>query len=283
MRALSGASFEESLRFSMIGSHRIDFVYMTRVLLLLLSLVALQSLRYANGSTAALYSVHAKALQSNQQLTLDQIRRLLEANHPDENIARDIRRLGLAFRPNRKTREDLRKLGAGDFTIEAILEVEARAAYEVYVNERQDARRLKLGKEFLLEYPRSEHVKDVVAGNLKASQAIFNAEFQSFSRSPNAASLDQLLAHGREILDQRPENSVVVEVTTQLAVATARGMLGNFYSDLEKSREYANQALKLLQETPSQSVAEPEANNKLRAATHTRGLSSNCFWNPHSS
>lgn len=267
MRALSGASFEESLRFSMIGSHRIDFVYMTRVLLLLLSLVALQSLRHANGSTAALYSVHAKALQSNQQLTLDQIRRLLEANHPDENIARDIRRLGLAFRPNGKTREDLRKLGAGDFTIEAILEAEARAAYEVYVNERQDARRLKLGKEFLLEYPRSEHVKDVVAGNLKASQAIFNAEFQSFSRSPNAASLDQLLAHGREILDQRPENSVVVEVTTQLAVATARGMLGNFYSDLEKSREYANQALKLLQETPSQSVAEPEANNKLRAAS----------------
>jgi hypothetical protein len=242
---------------------------MTRVLFLLISLVVWLGLQHTDGPTAALYSIQARPLQSNQQLTLDKIRRLLEANHPDENLAHDIRTLGLAFRPNAKTREDLRKLGAGDLTIEAILEAEARVAYEVYANEKQDARRLKLGKEFLLEYPQSEHAKDVVAGNLKALQAIFNAEFQSFSRSPNAALLDQLLTHGRELLDQRPESAVVVEVTARLAVATARGMLGNFYSDLEKSREYANQALKLLEETAAQSVAEPEANKKLRAASQS--------------
>jgi uncharacterized caspase-like protein len=232
------------------------------MLLLFILLFGFQSLWRADGSTAP--------AQNPPPLTLSQIERLLEIKAEDEVIAREIGSRGIAFRLDDKTLERLVGLGAGELTRQSLLRAEERAAYQAYANEKQDAaKRLALGKEFLRKYPQSEFAGEVAAGNLKAMREIFAANFQSFSRNPDAQKLDRLLALGHELLNQQPERAVVVEVTTQLALATGRGMLGNFYSDLEQSRAYANQALKLLEETPAHSGVEPEANARLRAANES--------------
>ncbi len=232
---------------------------MARALSLLISFIVMQG--WSHGSGASLYSV-----QSNSPLTLSQIERLLEIKVEDEVIAREVRTRGLAFKLDASTLERLQARGAGELTRQALLQQEERAAYLAYANEQHDAaKRLALGKEFLQKYPQSEYARDVAAGNLKTMREIFSAEFQAFSRNPDAARLSRLLALGNELLGQQPDRAVVVEVTTQLALATGRGMLANFYSDLEQSRAYARRALKLLEESPPN--AESESDARLRAAS----------------
>src|SRR5262249_24858596 len=204
-------------------------------------------------SPAALIPSSARASQPVQvtpPLSLKQVEQMIEGGIDDEVVAREISERGLAFRLPAATLEQLIKRGAGEQTRRALLGQEERAAYAAYANEKQDpSKRLALGKEFLRRHPRSEHAAEVGAGNRKAMLEIFNSESRAFSANPNAASLDRLLAMGRELLSQEPNRAVAVQVTSQLALATGRGMIGNFYSDLEQSREYANQALNLLEET----------------------------------
>ncbi|HKC84414.1 MAG TPA: hypothetical protein VKG02_00490, partial [Blastocatellia bacterium] len=203
--------------------------------------------------TAALISSSAEGLQSAQDtrpLSLKQIEQLIESGIDDEIIAREIRERGLAFRLPEATFEQLVKRGAGGQTRQALLLGEERAAYAAYSNEKQDpAKRLALGKEFLRLHPRSEHAEDVESGNRRATLEIFGAAYKTFSANLDAASLDRLLATGREILGQGPDRAVAAQIKSQLALATGRGMIGGFYSDLEQSRAYAGQALDLLEKT----------------------------------
>src|SRR5262249_17125034 len=186
----------------------------------------------------ALTSSSAKAhlpFQEPRPLTLRQIEQLIESGIDDEVIAREIRERSLAFRLPAATLEQLVKRGAGEQTRQALLRQEERAAYAAYMNEKQDAaKRLALGKEFLRRHPRSERAAEVESGNRRATLEIFNAAYNAFSANPGAASLDRLLATGREILSQGPDQAVAAQVTSQLALATGRGMIGNFYSDLEQ-------------------------------------------------
>jgi len=202
-------------------------------------------------SHAALISTSAKAplsFQDTRPLTLKQVEQLIESRIDDEVVAREIRERGLAFRLPEATFEQLVKRGAGGQTRQALLLQEERAAYAAYTNEKQDpAKRLSLGKEFLRRHPRSEHAAEVESGNRRATLDIFGAAYKTFSANLDAASLDRLLATGREILSQGPDRAVAAQITSQLALATGRGMIGGFYSDLEQSRAYASQALDLLQ------------------------------------
>src|SRR6266542_2612838 len=202
-------------------------------------------------SHAALISTSAKAplsFQDTRPLTLKQVEQLIESRIDDEVVAREIRERGLAFRLPEATFERLVKRGAGGQTRQALLLQEERAAYAAYTNEKQDpAKRLSLGKEFLRRHPRSEHAAEVESGNRRATLDIFGAAYKTFSANLDAASLDRLLATGREILSQGPDRAVAAQITSQLALATGRGMIGGFYSDLEQSRAYASQALDLLQ------------------------------------
>jgi len=203
--------------------------------------------------SAAMISSLAKGPQSAQDtrpLSLKQIEQLIESGIDDEIIAREIRERGLAFRLPEATFEQLVKRGAGGQTRQALLLQEERAAYAAYTNEKQDpAKRLSLGKEFLRRHPRSEHAAEVESGNRRATLDIFGAAYKTFSANLDAASLDRLLATGREILSQGPDRAVAAQITSQLALATGRGMIGGFYSDLEQSRVYASQALDLLEKT----------------------------------
>ncbi|HZF41721.1 MAG TPA: hypothetical protein VE715_23085, partial [Blastocatellia bacterium] len=190
------------------------------------------------------------AIQDARPLTLKQIEQLIESGIDDEVIAREIGERGLAFRLPAATLEQLIRRGAGAQTRQALLRQEESAAYAAYLNEKQDpAKRLALGKEFLRRHPRSEHAADIESGNRRATLEVFDVAYKVFSANPDAASLDRLLAIGREILSQAPDRAVAAQVTSQLALATGRGMIGDFYGDLEQSRAYANQALDLLGET----------------------------------
>ncbi len=229
-----------------------------RAFLLLVALLVSQSLLHGRGSMASLHSA-----QSDRPLALSQIERLLESKIEDEVIAREIGARGLAFRLDAATLDRLIKLGAGALTRQALQQQEERAAYQTFANEKDASRRLALGREFLQKYPQSEFAKEVAAGNLRAMREMFSASFQAFSRNPDAPKLDRLLALGHELLSQQPDRAVVVEVTTQLALATGRGMLGNFYGDLERSRSYARQAMKLLEENAPASPSEAAANLSL--------------------
>lgn len=220
-------------------------------------------------SHAALVSTSAKAppsLQDFRQLTLKQVEQLIESRIDDEVVAREIRERGLAFRLPEATFEQLVRRGAGAQTRQALLLQEERAAYTAYSNEKQDpARRLALGKDFLRRHPRSEHAEAVNSGNRRATLEIFDVAYKAFSANPGSASLDRLLATGREILGRAPDRAVNAQVTSQLALATGRGMFGGFYSDLEQSRAYASQALELLKETTPPPGLDAEEYARLRA------------------
>jgi uncharacterized caspase-like protein len=202
------------------------------------------------GVSVAPIAPASTAIQDSPPLTLRQIEQLIENRIDDEVIAREIGERGLAFRLPEETLEQLVRRGAGGRTRQALLGQEERAAYAAYLNEKQDpAKRLALGKEFLRRHPRSEHATEVESGNRRATLEVFDAAYKAFSANPGAASLDRLLAMGREILSHAPDRAVAAQVTSQLAVATGRGMIGDFYTNLEQSQAYANQALELLGET----------------------------------
>ena len=222
---------------------------------------------------AALVSSSVKAslsFQDGRRLTHKQIEQLIEGGIDDEVIAREISERGLAFRLPVATFDQLVKRGAGVQTRRALLRWEERAAYDAYDNEKQDAaKRLALGKEFLRRFPRSERAAEVGAGNRKAILDVFNAESEAFNVNPDAKSLERLLAMGREILSQEPDRAVAVQVTSQLALATGRGMLGNFYNNLEQSRAYADQALTLLDEKTPPPDLDAAEYARLRANSHS--------------
>jgi hypothetical protein len=207
-----------------------------------------------------------RAIQDARPLTLRQIEQLIESRINDEVIALEIGERGLAFRLPEETFELLVRRGAGERTRQALLRQEERAAYAAYLNEKQDpAKRLALGKEFLRRHPKSEHAAEVESGNRRAPLEIFDADYKAFSANPGASSLNRLLAMGREILSHAPDRAIAAHVTSQLAVATGRGMVGDFYTDLEQSQAYANQALDLLGETAPPSGMDAAEYARLRA------------------
>ncbi|MBO0860087.1 MAG: caspase family protein [Chloracidobacterium sp.] len=208
------------------------------------------------------------AIQDARPLTLKQIEQLIESGIDDEVIAREIRERGLGFRLPAATLEQLTRRGAGERTRQALLRQEEIAAYSAYLNEKQDpAKRLTLGKEFLRRHPRSEHAAEVESGNLRARLEIFNSEYRTFSANPDALSLDRLLEMGRELLSLSPDRAIAAQVTSQLALATGRGMIRGFYNDLEQSRAYANQALDMLGETSSPPAIDGSEYARLRAGS----------------
>jgi hypothetical protein len=197
--------------------------------------------------------------QGDRPLTLAQIEKLLEIKIEDENLALQIRRQGIEFRLTEETRDRLRKLGAGKKTEEALQEKEEGAAYAEFSNETNAARRLRLGQAYLQKYPRATERAKVAAEVRKAELDVFELEYRAFSEKPNAASLEKVLAMGRDLLERPPDIPGEAHVASRLAMATGIGMIGNFYTDLDQSRQYADRALRLLEAGNSPEVAQLRA------------------------
>src|SRR5262249_47734007 len=185
-------------------------------------------------SPVALIPSSARAHQPVQvtpPLSLKQVEQMIEGGIDDEVVAREISERGVTFRLLQGTLEQLIKRGAGEQTRRAHPRLGKRAANEAYANEKEDATNPPaLGKGNSRRHPRSQHAAEVEAGNRKAMLEVFNAESRTFNANPDAKSLERLLAMGREILSQEPDRAVAVQVTSQLALATGRGMIGYFYN-----------------------------------------------------
>ena len=227
-------------------------------------------------ASACLHCGHAKAcptfsgftgkafFQTDRPLTLNQIEQLLDSKIEDPIIAREIRKLGIAFRVDAVLLDGLLKRGVGAQTRQALEQHEERAATAELFNEKNAARRLTLSKEFLQRFPRSSESARVAAEIRKAELEIFEESFRTFSDAPSAAGLEQVLTLGRDLLRRQPDRPTVVQVASKLALATGRGMIGNFYSDLEQSRAFANRALELLESPAPPPGLDQQTYNQLR-------------------
>lgn len=204
-------------------------------------------------------------IQTDPPLNLSQVEDLLKLGLGDENIAREIRKRGVGFRVDQATLDRLGKFGAGEQTRRALLQQEERAAYAEFSNEKNPAKRLDLGQEFLRKHSRSSEAAKVTAELRKVEIEIFDAAYRSFSDNPSSSGLEQVLTLGREILRRRPDRATVAQITSKLALATGRGMIGNFYNDLEQSRAYADQSLRLLEDTSPPPGMDQQSYNQLRA------------------
>ena len=136
---------------------------------------------------------------------------------------------------------------------------EERAAYEAWFNEKDESKKLALGKTFVEKFPQSEYgtkwVKPWVEGAiLRESYKTFTTTLQDFYKG-DAAKLEPLTKTGDEILAKQPDQAFIV---SQLALATGRGVLGQSYKDFEKSKAYASKALQLLSSEKAPEGWKPE-------------------------
>jgi hypothetical protein len=189
--------------------------------------------------------------QQAAPLKLNQIERLLDLQFEDHLLAAEITQRGLAFRVNAQIIEQLQRRGLGTQAKQALLFQEEQQAYAAFADKTSDAaKRLALGREFLRLYPHSEHLAKVQAALPELELEAFKASFQAFSQAPDLLKLSQLFESGQLLLRGRADSGAILLVRTYQAVASARGALGNFYQDLQRSQALTKAALQLLEATP---------------------------------
>ncbi|MEP7343472.1 MAG: caspase family protein [Acidobacteriota bacterium] len=216
--------------------------------------------------------LHAPAYgspQNDRPLNLSTIEQLLKIEAGDEVIAGQIRKVGIDFRVDAATLDRLGKLGAGERTKQALRQHEERAAYTEFSNEKNPATRLTLGRAFLQKYPLNAAAPKVKAELRKVEFEVFEAAFRTYSDNPTLSGLNQVLTLGNRLLGRYADRAMVVQVTPKMAIAAHKGMIGNFYNDLEHSRGYANQALMHLEDP----APPPEMDRQTYSQLRTRSLS----------
>lgn len=206
-----------------------------------------------------------KIPQSERPLSVGTIEQLLKIDAGDEVIAGQIRKVGIDFRVDQATLDRLGKLGAGERIKQALRQQEELKAYAAFSNEKNPAMRLSLGREFLRKYPLNAEAATIKAGLRKVELEVFEAAFQAYSNTPTLSGLDQVLKLGQGLLTQYIDRAMVVQVTPKMALAAHKGMIGNFYNDLEHSRGYANRALKDLEDPTTPPGLDSQTFGKLRA------------------
>ncbi|MEK7831066.1 MAG: hypothetical protein AAB401_08275 [Acidobacteriota bacterium] len=204
--------------------------------------------------------------QDDRKLKRGTIEQLLKLEVGDEVIAGQIRKFGIDFRVDSETLDSLSKLGAGERTKQALRQHEERAAYEEFSNEKNPAKRLSLGRAFLQKYPLNSEAPKIKAELLKVELEVFETAYQAYSDKPTLSGLDQVVKLGQGLLaSQGIDRGLIVPVTLKMALAAHKGMIGNFYSDLERSRGYANRALKDLEDPTPPPGFDGQTFGKLRA------------------
>ncbi|MBP6822176.1 MAG: caspase family protein, partial [Acidobacteria bacterium] len=204
--------------------------------------------------------------QDDKPLTDQQVEDLLKVPMEDEHLARQILQRGISFRLTPEKLAGLMKLGLGEKTKQVLQEKEKLAAYDELSRETNPARRKILASEFLLNYPNSVNSAKVTDELRNAETVEFELEFRTFFSKPDANGLEKVLTLGRGLLQRNPDAVVSMQVIPRLAVATGKGVIGSFYDNLEQSREYANQSLKLLENPSPPPGVNPQTYDQIRAA-----------------
>ncbi len=238
---------------------------MARLLLLLTIFASQLSAPIGSAHQPVLMASAYEIPQSERPLSVSTIEQLLKIEAGDEVIAGQIRKVGIDFRVDQMTLDRLEKLGAGERTKQALRQQEELKAYAEFSNEKNPSMRLTLGKVFLRKYPLNAEAANIKAELRKVELEVFDATFQAYSNNPTLTGLDQVLKLGQGLLAQYPDRAMAVQVTPKMAVAAHKGMIGNFYSDLEQSRGYANRALKDLEDLTPPTGMDSQTFGKLRA------------------
>ncbi|MBK8315434.1 MAG: caspase family protein [Acidobacteria bacterium] len=211
-------------------------------------------------------ALSAGAFQDETLLSRTQVEQLIDNRIIEDEVkASVIRKRGLDFKLTPALREQLIKRGAGTQIIQALEEQDEIAAFAAYSKEKDPVLRLKIGQELKRNYPQNPRVAAIASEMGGLELELFESSYRKFDANPNAANLKTVLDLGTEQLNKNNDRMTELHVRTRLASATGKGMVGNFYTDLENSRKYASQALALLENTASVSSQDIDKFNSLRA------------------
>ena len=183
---------------------------------------------------------------NDKPLKLEQVEQLLAIGWDDAVLAREMLKRGITFRPDAKVFERLSKKKLGAQTRAALAQLETRAAFHEIQNTRDANTRLNLSRQFLQQYAGSEFAKQAREAARAAELEIFEAAYQAYLAAPDLPKLNALFTRGDELRLREPDAATALRLTTRLATATGRGIFNNFYTDLERSRQLATEALRQL-------------------------------------
>jgi hypothetical protein len=129
--------------------------------------------------------------------------------------------------------------------------------FEVYTAKNY-AQAAQLGKDFVAKFPDHPNVK-FVKGSISKYHGIlldaFNASWQAYSKAPDAAKLEKVIADGEKYLEEKPND---FGVTTYMALSVSNGALVGLYKDQARAQSYVEKALKLAENPNAPEGWKPE-------------------------
>ncbi len=200
----------------------------------------------------------AQDAPADKPLKLEQVEQLLTIGWDDAVLAREMLKRGIAFRADAKALDRLSKKKLGAQTRAVLSQLDTRAAFQEIQNTKDANARLSLSRQFLQHYATSEFAAQAKELARVAEREVFDQAFQAYLAAPDLPKLTALFTRGDELRVREPDATTALHLQTRLARAAGKGVYENFYTDLERSRTLANEALQQLDK------ATDEAAQKLR-------------------
>ena len=207
-------------------------------------------------------SVNAQDAANDKPLKLEQVEQLLNIGWDDAVLAREMLKRGIAFRADAKAMERLSKKKLGAQARSALGQLETRSAFQEAQHTKDPNARLNLSRQFLQQYAASEFTAQAKELARAAELEIFDAAYQAYLAAPDLPKLTALFTRGDELRLREPDAATALHLSVRLARAAGKGIYENVYTDLERSRGLANEALQQLDKTPDK--INDEAGQKLR-------------------
>jgi hypothetical protein len=118
------------------------------------------------------------------------------------------------------------------------------AFFNAAYTEKNVPKGMELARNFLAKYPDSEVAKFASGFILSTMGQEFQTALSSYYQTSDLPRLEKLLTAGNDYLKLQPESPYI---TAQIALAASRGVLAQFYKDLPKAKDLAQNALKAME------------------------------------
>ena len=118
------------------------------------------------------------------------------------------------------------------------------AFFNAAYTEKNVPKGMELAKSFLSKYPDSEVAKFASGFILSTLGAEFQTALGAYYQTSDLPRLEKLLSAGQDYLKAQPDAQYV---TAQMALAASRGVLAQFYKDLPRAKELAQNALRAME------------------------------------
>ena len=183
---------------------------------------------------------------NDKPLKLEQVEQLLAIGWDDAVLAREMLKRGIAFRADAKALERLTKKKLGAQTRAALAQLDTRAAFQEIQNTKDANARLNASRQFLQQFAASEFAAQAKELARTAELDVFDQVYQAYLAAPDLPKLSALFTRGDELRVREPDAMTAMHLIVRLARAAGKGVYENFYTDLERSRTLANEALSQL-------------------------------------